>query len=227
MGRPPADDLYKLPPKQQDYIRNFLPSGKKMPWDKVFEPKLTDMDRDFVIEVLTWTEADNPSATPEAIKSSAGNLAPLVPRYDERAAYELRKRYNNDLGAFRREFGAPEKRADARVARWAEEADFFWRLHLFNQHHGKEWEDFHKEKAEFFSTFNLLDSLLTFNPGKRPTAAQALAHAWLSGYHSPEDEPVPDRALPPTIFWFEKDKNQIEGPDFKGKIARCNDRDHR
>lgn len=217
MGRPPAEDLYKLPVKQQDYIRNFLPSGKKTPWDEVFKPKLMEMDRDYIMELLAWTEADNPQATPEAIKTSATNLAPLMPRYDEQAAYELRKRYNNDLSAFRRAMSTTQMRQDPRNVRWAEEADFFWRLHLFNQHHKKELEDYQKEREEFASTYELLDKLLTFNPTKRPTAAEALADPWLAGYHSPEDEPVPSEALPPTIFWFEKDKNAIEGHDFKGE----------
>lgn len=220
MGRPPADDLYRLPAKQQDYIRNFLPSNKKTPWDKVFEPKLMEMDRDYIMEMLAWTEADNPQATGDSIKQTATTLAPLMPRYDERAAYDLRKRYGNDLNNFRREFSSPQNRNDQRIARWAEEADFFWRLHLFNQHHKKEYDDFLKEKQEFFSTFPLLDSLLTFNPQKRPTAAGALADPWLAGYHSPEDEPVPSEPLPPTIFWFEKDKNDINGPDFRGKTFR-------
>lgn len=217
MGRPPAEDLYKLPSKQQDYIRNFLPSGKKMPWDKVFEPKLMELDRDYIMEVLAWTEADNPNASSDLIKQQASTLAQLMPRYDERAAYDLRKRYSNDLSTFRREFASSQNRNDPRIARWAEEADFFWRLHLFNQHHKKEWEDYQKERQEFFSTFPLLDELLTFNPTKRPTAAEALAHPWLAGYHSPEDEPVPSEKLSPSIFWFEKEKNGIEGHDFKGE----------
>lgn len=36
---------------------------------------------------------------------------------------------------------------------------------------------------------DLLKSLLQFNPNKRLTAEQALAHPYVAQFHSPEDEP--------------------------------------
>ena len=39
---------------------------------------------------------------------------------------------------------------------------------------------------------DLLQKMLRFNPHKRPTAAECLAHPYLSEYHDPEDEPTAD-----------------------------------
>lgn len=217
MGRPPAQDLYRLPPKQQDYIRNFLPSGQKKPWDEVFKRKLQDMDREYIMKVLKWENPNISDDASRAIEQTATTLAPLVPRYDEGATFDLRMKYNDQYHTFRREIDKTQNRANPNITRWIEEADFFWKFSKYNETHDKEWDDYKNELKEFRSTYPLLDALLTFNPAKRPTAAAALAHPWLAGYHSPEDEPVPLEALPPTIFWFEKEKNGIEGHDFRGK----------
>lgn len=37
---------------------------------------------------------------------------------------------------------------------------------------------------------DLLEKMLTFDPRKRITAAEALAHPYLAPYHDPSDEPV-------------------------------------
>ena len=39
---------------------------------------------------------------------------------------------------------------------------------------------------------NVLDKMLTFNPHKRVTVQQALAHPYLKQFHNPEDKPVAD-----------------------------------
>ena len=36
---------------------------------------------------------------------------------------------------------------------------------------------------------DLLKSLLHFNPGRRPTAEQALKHPYVAQFHNPDDEP--------------------------------------
>eukprot|EP00955_Chlamydomonas_euryale_P023563 249054-Chlamydomonas_euryale.AAC.12 len=37
---------------------------------------------------------------------------------------------------------------------------------------------------------DLLGRLLSFNPGRRPSADEALAHPYLAQFHNPADEPV-------------------------------------
>jgi serine/threonine protein kinase len=39
------------------------------------------------------------------------------------------------------------------------------------------------------AAIDLLDRLLTFDPAKRLTAEQSLAHPWLASLHDPNDEP--------------------------------------
>ncbi|XP_015782920.1 mitogen-activated protein kinase 1 [Tetranychus urticae] len=58
----------------------------------------------------------------------------------------------------------------------------------------------HKEKVPFFQLYenaddkalDLLDKMLTFNPNKRITVEQALAHPYLEQYYDPGDEPIAD-----------------------------------
>ena len=40
----------------------------------------------------------------------------------------------------------------------------------------------------FFTALDLLDKMLTFNPHKRISVEQALAHPYLEQYYDPEDE---------------------------------------
>jgi len=42
---------------------------------------------------------------------------------------------------------------------------------------------------------DLLRKLLQFNPNKRITADEALAHSFVSQFHNPTDEPVCDRII--------------------------------
>jgi serine/threonine protein kinase len=48
------------------------------------------------------------------------------------------------------------------------------------------------ELTDWFSAIDLLEKMLVFDPKKRITATQALAHEYLSPYHDPTDEPVAD-----------------------------------
>ena len=48
-------------------------------------------------------------------------------------------------------------------------------------------------KAETVVALDLLDKMLTFNPHKRISVEQALAHPYLEQYYDPEDEVGPSR----------------------------------
>lgn len=54
----------------------------------------------------------------------------------------------------------------------------------------------------FFLALDLLDKMLTFNPHKRITVEEALAHSYLEQYYDPEDEPVAEK---PFTFQAELD----------------------
>ena len=41
-----------------------------------------------------------------------------------------------------------------------------------------------------FSALDLLDKMLTFNPHKRITVEEALAHPYLEQYYDPQDEVI-------------------------------------
>lgn len=45
------------------------------------------------------------------------------------------------------------------------------------------------------AAIDLLEKMLVFDPRKRITAAQALAHEYLAPYHDPTDEPAADQAF--------------------------------
>jgi len=62
----------------------------------------------------------------------------------------------------------------------------------------KSLESFFKDASS--SGLDLLSKMLTFNPEKRITVHDALAHPYMSALHDPEEEPV---ALPPFNFNFE------------------------
>jgi len=58
------------------------------------------------------------------------------------------------------------------------------------------------------TALDLLSKMLTFNPDKRITVNDALAHPYLSALHDPDEEP---EALPPFNFKFESDNlNEVE-----------------
>ena len=44
-----------------------------------------------------------------------------------------------------------------------------------------------------FVALDLLEKMLVFDPKKRITAAEALAHSYLSPYHDPSDEPISEK----------------------------------
>lgn len=53
------------------------------------------------------------------------------------------------------------------------------------------------------SAGDLLQKLLTFNPEKRITVAEALSHSYLEGYYRPDDEPCA-KPIPKDAFTFEE-----------------------
>ncbi|GAA5928216.1 mitogen-activated protein kinase [Sporobolomyces koalae] len=62
---------------------------------------------------------------------------------------------------------------------------------------------------------DLLEKCLTFNPKKRSSVENALAHPYLDPYHDPEDEPVAP-VLPPSFFAF--DQQQLSREQLKTLI---------
>ncbi len=65
-------------------------------------------------------------------------------------------------------------------------------------------DKFPKASAE---AHDMLDRLLQFNPEKRLTAEQALAHPYLKELHDPSDEPSSAQIFD---FGFEKDTLSLE-----------------
>lgn len=62
---------------------------------------------------------------------------------------------------------------------------------------------------------DLLEKLLTFNPIKRYTVEQALAHPYLANLHSEDDEPS---CNPVSMFDFEFERQQLDMEDYKDLI---------
>jgi len=59
-----------------------------------------------------------------------------------------------------------------------------------------------------------LTKTLTFDPKKRITVEQALAHPYLESYHDPDDEPVAP-PLDPEFFEFDLHKDDISREQLK------------
>ena len=62
---------------------------------------------------------------------------------------------------------------------------------------------------------DLLEKMLMFDPRKRITAAEALAHPYLAPYHDPSDEPVA-----PEKFDWSFNEAELPVDTWKGKILR-------
>ena len=60
--------------------------------------------------------------------------------------------------------------------------------------------------------------MLTFNPLKRITVEDALAHPYLEAYHDPEDEPASE-PIPETFFDFDKHKDQLTKEQLKRMLC--------
>lgn len=249
LGRPPAQDLWRLPQRQQEYIRTALPSGTKTPWNYVFYRKLKhDLPVDYIVGLLDHVygpielppldekKADaaliaarkkEEAALIAARKQEAHSYLDLMIRYDDKnsaqdreVAQALRNRWKHDYAAFQRGTRRYHQSADPDERNQAMEANFFWKLSEYRETHADVYQNLLEELAHFPDAYPLLDELLTFNPAKRPTAMQALAHPWLAGYHNEDDEPVPKKDdMKSTIFWFEKQKNGFDKQDLQGKTA--------
>ncbi|KAF3988126.1 hypothetical protein FT663_03669 [Candidozyma haemuli var. vulneris] len=61
---------------------------------------------------------------------------------------------------------------------------------------------------------DLLERLLAFNPAKRITVEDALAHPYLNMYHDPNDEPISE-PIPDNLFDFNKHKDELSIQDLK------------
>src|SRR5690606_41489255 len=61
---------------------------------------------------------------------------------------------------------------------------------------------------------DFLTKTLTFDPKKRITVEEALAHPYLEAYHDPEDEPVAP-PLDPDFFEFDLHKDDISREQLK------------
>jgi mitogen-activated protein kinase 1/3 len=61
---------------------------------------------------------------------------------------------------------------------------------------------------------DLLERMLTFNPQKRITCEEALAHPYLEAYHDPDDEPCSE-PIPEGFFDFDKQKDQLSKEQLK------------
>ncbi|QLL33954.1 hypothetical protein HG536_0F02790 [Torulaspora globosa] len=64
---------------------------------------------------------------------------------------------------------------------------------------------------------DLLDKMLTFNPNKRISAAEALSHPYLSTYHDPDDEPEYPPLDLEDEFW--KIDNEIKKPNDESETS--------
>jgi serine/threonine protein kinase len=66
----------------------------------------------------------------------------------------------------------------------------------------------------FLLAIDLLERMLVFDPKKRFTASEALAHEYLSPYHDPTDEPVAEEK-------FDWSFNDADLPVDTWKIMMC------
>jgi serine/threonine protein kinase len=62
---------------------------------------------------------------------------------------------------------------------------------------------------------DLLDRMLRFDPEKRISVAEALAHPYLSVFHDPDDEPVAEHA-----FDFEFERQSLSNGQVKELIRK-------
>lgn len=61
---------------------------------------------------------------------------------------------------------------------------------------------------------DFLEKTLTFDPKKRITVEEALAHPYLAAYHDPSDEPE-CASIPPEFFDFDLHKDNISREELK------------
>lgn len=64
------------------------------------------------------------------------------------------------------------------------------------------------------AALNFLERSLTFDPKKRMTVEEALAHPYLEAYHDPTDEPS-CAPIPPEFFDFDLQKEEISREELK------------
>lgn len=68
---------------------------------------------------------------------------------------------------------------------------------------------------------DLLEKMLAFNPAKRITVEEALAHPYLEAYHDPDDEPESE-PIPEGFFDFDKHKDQLSKEELKRTLILVN-----
>lgn len=64
---------------------------------------------------------------------------------------------------------------------------------------------------------DFLEKSLTFDPKKRMTVEEALAHPYLEAYHDPTDEPSCS-PIPPEFFDFDLQKDDISREELKNLL---------
>ena len=72
---------------------------------------------------------------------------------------------------------------------------------------------FSRQNVKNKDLFSLLDLLLSFNPDKRITVDEALAHPYMKPYYDPSDEPVSQQP-----FTFDMELDNLPTKELRGMV---------
>lgn len=79
----------------------------------------------------------------------------------------------------------------------------------------KPWARMYPRAEETPGAFDLLDKLLAFDPRKRITVEEALAHTYMEAYYDPSDEPISDKP-----FTFDMEFDDLPTQQLKKMVHR-------